>query len=203
METIHRTQRNFRHLLHAMSYPGDLKILDTTAPYERLYQVNSSLPVPAVYAVMEVVLDGEVKVMTLPQVERFEAELRLYTNTQVTRDLDQAQFLYIHVEDLETKISLSDLASLKVGHLEDPQQSATLVIEVASLVDGASNVSLSGPGIKDFQNIYLPLSSAFLDWRQTMNEEFPLGIDLIIVDAANHCLALPRTTHVTIMKGDA
>lgn len=201
METIHRTQTNFRKILHSMSYPGELTTLTAPDHYAKLFDKDASLPVPAAYAVLEVVLDGEVHFMTYPQTPIFEQELRMYTNAKLTSEASQADYLYVATQDLDTPDTKRILSQVKTGDLEDPQLSTTLIMQVDNLQAGPVNASLSGPGIKETRQVYLPLSQDFLHWRQVTNQEFPLGVDLILVDANNQCLALPRTSHIVCQKG--
>jgi len=86
----------------------------------------------------------------------------------------------------------------KLGTLPAPEQSATLLLRVAALDEGDTQLRLTGPGIATEQ----PLRIAGLhpDWlarRADWVAAFPLGVDLLLCDASR-IAALPRTTRVEI-----
>ncbi|WP_124059454.1 phosphonate C-P lyase system protein PhnH [Vaginisenegalia massiliensis] len=202
MESIFRMQANFRQLVEAMAYPGDCKSLSLAPTYQKRWDEEGNLPSAGVFAVMEVLIDQEVKAMTLPRNKAFEAELSIYANSQITTDIQQADYIAISHDFLMDSKAFDDLNQLSIGNLEDPDQSASLIIEVDKLGDQDANYQLTGPGIKETKAVYLPLSEEFVHWRQTMNREFPLGIDVILVDPAGECLALPRTTKIQLHGRD-
>lgn len=88
-----------------------------------------------------------------------------------------------------------------LGSLESPEFGATLVIEVEAVASGSLTMELQGPGIKGRRE--LCLSGLHTDWllrRADWVVDFPLGVDILLLDAT--CIvALPRTTYVAITTG--
>jgi alpha-D-ribose 1-methylphosphonate 5-triphosphate synthase subunit PhnH len=94
------------------------------------------------------------------------------------------------------------------GTLVDPHLGATTVMETDSVAEsgkgaertaGSTRWKLTGPGIKDaayirvFSSDPLVIRNAF----QARNEaclEFPLGVDLILLDKSQKIVSIPRTT---------
>jgi alpha-D-ribose 1-methylphosphonate 5-triphosphate synthase subunit PhnH len=84
-----------------------------------------------------------------------------------------------------------------LGSLAEPEQGATIIVRVASLE--SSNdfpLMLEGPGIQDTQALAVSgLNSQWLAERARWNRNFPMGVDLILVDDTQ-VVALPRTTRI-------
>lgn len=90
-----------------------------------------------------------------------------------------------------------------LGSLESPEFGATLLIKVGSVGTGDDCVSLTGPGIKESTELrYSGLHPEWLERRGEWISSFPLGVDMLLLDAT-HIVALPRTTRVIEMKGSA
>lgn len=94
------------------------------------------------------------------------------------------------------------IETLKIGTLSYPEDSATIVANVATIstspINNSLQVTLKGPGVKDTETIYvLGLNPAILTDIKEQNQEFPLGIDLILTDAQNHMICIPRSNDLT------
>lgn len=84
-----------------------------------------------------------------------------------------------------------------LGSLAEPEQGATIIVRVASL-EGSNDfpLILEGPGIQDTQALAVSgLNSQWLAERARWNRNFPMGVDLILVDDTQ-VVALPRTTRI-------
>jgi len=84
----------------------------------------------------------------------------------------------------------------RLGSLENPEQGATVILQVSSL-DAGAQLQLTGPGIASDQ--LLQVGGVDPNWwkqRSEWNGHFPLGVDLILV-AKHEVAVLPRTTHIT------
>jgi alpha-D-ribose 1-methylphosphonate 5-triphosphate synthase subunit PhnH len=96
-----------------------------------------------------------------------------------------------------------ELARARQGTLLDPALGATAIYEVEAVGEGPLTVSLSGPGIgPDPHTLHLtgvPVSEVAL-WRATRSS-FPLGVDVLLVDRAGRCAALPRSTTLSTVEG--
>jgi alpha-D-ribose 1-methylphosphonate 5-triphosphate synthase subunit PhnH len=80
--------------------------------------------------------------------------------------------------------------SLRQGTDDEPETSATLVLQVSSLGSGR-RVRLSGPGIETTSELDLPLDDNFIQEWQAQRRRNPRGIDVLL--CASECVvAVPR-----------
>lgn len=87
----------------------------------------------------------------------------------------------------------------KLGTLPSPDFSATLLLSVARLGEGATRLRVSGPGVNGRAELTVDgLNPAWLMAREDWVCAFPLGVDVILADA-ERVAALPRTTHVKVL----
>ncbi|WP_299727035.1 phosphonate C-P lyase system protein PhnH [uncultured Tateyamaria sp.] len=82
------------------------------------------------------------------------------------------------------------LDALPIGTPDYPDRSATVIVEMETLV--SVGATLRGPGIRDSAQLNLPEIAAF----QRNAALFPLGLDFIFTSGAQ-IAALPRSTKVT------
>ena len=88
-----------------------------------------------------------------------------------------------------------DLALLEAGTEEEPHRSATLILQVASLVPG-TGWTLRGPGIETTHRLQAAGLPAGFAAAWTANAaRFPRGVDLVLC-AGDRLAALPRTTRI-------
>ena len=85
------------------------------------------------------------------------------------------------------------LSTLKQGTDEEPEASATLILEVERL-EGAC-FRLSGPGLKEPVTTTLPLDAPMLSEWQVQSRKAPCGVDIILC-AGRRIIALPRSLHI-------
>ncbi len=89
---------------------------------------------------------------------------------------------------------LDDLSGFDSGSDRYPDQSCTLLIQLAGLEGGAS-LEWRGPGIAEVRQVALPVSAGF--WAQrAARTEFPRGLDAFFA-AGERILGLPRSTRVS------
>ena len=97
------------------------------------------------------------------------------------------------------------LADMKKGTLPYPDEGATLVISVEALASEAQALggrpylalTLEGPGIRGKRTFFITgLSSELVSGLQLCNQEFPLGIDLILTDPGYRIACIPRSSRV-------
>jgi alpha-D-ribose 1-methylphosphonate 5-triphosphate synthase subunit PhnH len=93
------------------------------------------------------------------------------------------------------------LAALGGGSDIAPELGATAIIECQALAaspqpEAGCQFRVTGPGVKTEHGF-----AASSDWwhtaRSSRKDEFPCGIDLILVDASGNVVALPRTAQVS------
>lgn len=86
------------------------------------------------------------------------------------------------------------------GTQEYPDRSATLILAVDSLTEGA-RLKLTGPGIESFATLAPgPLPRHFAEQWKGNNQRFPRGIDVVLA-APDAVACLPRTTRIAPMEG--
>ena len=81
-----------------------------------------------------------------------------------------------------------------IGTEEEPENSATLIIEIPTL-QGGPNLILRGPGIRSTRAIAPEIGAGFLPFSQHNHALYPRGIDLILCSGRDF-LCLPRTTEI-------
>ena len=163
-------QTVFRQLMRAFSYPGRV---ETLAGGDALTQTLATL------VDREATLADPQNLMDTSMHQRLQARMTA---------AEQAQFI---VANGSQPPSFEPC----LGTLESPEHGATLLLVVTSLGKGTS-LQLSGPGIAATQRLTVTgLHPEWLTHRQVWNDGFPLGVDMILMDAAR-IAALPRTTVV-------
>lgn len=164
-------QTVFRQLLRAFSFPGRV---ETLADGNALTQTLATL------VDREATLADPQNLLDALTLKRLQAHMTAP---------ELAQFI---VADG----NLPPLFEPSLGTLESPELGATILLTVAALGQGAA-WQLCGPGIAATQALAIAgLDPAWLAHRQVWNDGFPLGVDLILMDA-NSVVALPRTTLAT------
>lgn len=170
-------QQMFRVLLETMSRPGSVQQLPTD-----LYDSTAGK------ALLATLLDGEV------------------TLSDRHGQLSASDWPLLQAESVESVLAdyifcdggkAPDFEP-RLGTLSCPDEAATIIIQVRSLLEGNIQLKLKGPGIQDCTMLEVAgLSSAWLESREDWVCAFPLGVDIFIVDD-RHIVGLPRTTAVEV-----
>lgn len=167
-------QRVFRRLMEAFSYPG--RVVEITEANEAA---------DALTAVLATLLDSEVSLADPEGLVSQEDWPRLEARAAKPEQADFILAQGARALGIEPRL----------GSLESPERSATLILRVAALGQGAG-YGLSGPGVNGSHALHLSgLDPAWLAARATWNSAFPTGVDLLLVDATR-IAALPRTTRI-------
>lgn len=178
-DPVFGAQAAFRAVLAAMAVPGSLhqmgEGLVAPAPLD-----------PATGAVLLTLVDGE-------------APLALDAAAAPARD-----WLAFHcgarfVEDAQARFVLAldcpDLMAPPAGTDEEPEASATVILQVAALGTGA-RFRLSGPGLREAAVLAVDGLPADFASRWAANRaRFPLGVDIVLC-AGTTLAALPRSVTV-------
>jgi alpha-D-ribose 1-methylphosphonate 5-triphosphate synthase subunit PhnH len=176
-------QKIFRKLLHCMSLPGDISDISQ-------YLENAS----ALVGVLATLLDRNVSWNDEDNLVN-ESE-RYFLRAPIT-SLETAKFV---IKDAINPPQTNFLPCL--GELIHPEKSATLILRGKELGIGSTLLQFSGCGVKDTRLVHL--SGFHPEWfilRQTWVANFPLGIDILLVDFTK-IMALPRTTKVDILRSE-
>ncbi|MDT8371859.1 MAG: phosphonate C-P lyase system protein PhnH [Gammaproteobacteria bacterium] len=175
-------QANFRLLLDAMARPGQCHSLVVTPEKG-----------PAVLALLATLLDAEVSLADPDEL--------LHKD-----DWPMLQVQSAHAKQADYVLCDGRFApnfTPKSGTLPSPDLSATLILVVAAIGDCHSeentSLQLTGPGIANSNTVLIKgLENQWLEMRKDWVCDFPLGVDLILVDE-KQMVALPRTTKVEII----
>lgn len=175
-------QRVFRELVEAFSRPGDIRNLSAW--------VDGA---GALRAVLATLMDGEA------------------TLADPHGQVDVADWPLLQVKSTMPEVARYVVADGRrapdfapaLGTLDSPEQGATMLLRVEKVGAGETALALEGPGIEGGKNLRIAgLAPAWLERRAEWGGAFPLGVELLLADAVR-IVALPRTTRVAVMKGDA
>lgn len=189
-DAVLNSQEIFRALMDAMANPGRV------IPVRDL--VNAPAPLsPVAASVAATLFDHDATVWcdkTIAGSEAATGWLKFHTGLELTTNPSEAQFALIR--DIETMPSFESFAK---GTPEYPDRSTTLILQIEGF-DGAEELTLEGPGIKDTQT-FAPsqLPKMFIDQWAANRGAFPRGIDLIFA-GKGALAALPRTTRISKRK---
>jgi alpha-D-ribose 1-methylphosphonate 5-triphosphate synthase subunit PhnH len=179
------SQRIFRSLLEAMAHPG--RIVDVAVEL----QAPSPLH-PAAAAACLTLLDFDTPLWLDEGAARPDAVewLRFHSGAPIVSRPQAARFALI--ADPQGMPSPDTFDS---GTAEYPERSATLIVQVQSLLGGTGR-RLRGPGIADEARLEVAgVPGAFWTWMAANHALFPCGVD-VVLSAGRVIAALPRTTEV-------
>jgi len=179
------SQRIFRSLLEAMAHPG--RIVDVAVEL----QAPSPLH-PAAAAACLTMLDFDTPLWLDEAAARPDAVewLRFHSGAPIVSRPQAARFSLI--ADPQGMPSPDTFDS---GTAEYPERSATLILQVQSLLGGTGR-RLRGPGIADEARLEVAgVPDAFWTWMAANHALFPCGVD-VVLSAGRVIAALPRTTEV-------
>jgi alpha-D-ribose 1-methylphosphonate 5-triphosphate synthase subunit PhnH len=94
----------------------------------------------------------------------------------------------------------------KIGDLLYPEKNATIILAVNTISNDTiqnfdCQINLSGPGIQTTNHLFVKgLNLANLETIKSLNEEFPLGVDLILTDAFEKITVIPRSIQIEIIQ---
>lgn len=190
LDLVHDVQSAYRMLIDSMSRPGTISnVSEEAQKIDFQTECSKSLVVMAL-----TLLDTEV---TFKVVSQHEVEVTRFIN-QLTyaksTSIDSADYIFV-LQDATSEQLQAAIRMAKPGDLVNPQESATLIIEVDA-VTRERELILKGPGIEKETFVQIVSDHGWIDYRVEKNAEFPLGIDLLFIDTNDNLLALPRTTQV-------
>jgi alpha-D-ribose 1-methylphosphonate 5-triphosphate synthase subunit PhnH len=194
-DTIHDAQKHFRIILDTTARPGKILRFDDisiTTP-DGLCRASALIGFALLNADVSFYLDDYNE----------EATQYLVVNTASSKTAaSEADFLFI--SGLE---GISPIREAKTGTPQYPEGGATIIVEVekisSDIFPNALSLALSGPGILGQKTVYAKgLDTAMLEEIQIKNQEFPLGVDVIVVDPQDMLFCIPRTTKISWGIGD-
>ena len=173
-------QSCFRATLAAMASPGSRhSVTDVVSPPAPLCGAAAS--------VLLTLVDGETAVHVSNGFSACADWIRFHCGCDPTDDPGTAGFILASV--------LPDLSSISAGSDEAPEESATIILQVASLDNGRA-YTLAGPGLQSTAKLCVTgLPDDFAARWAANHALFPRGVDLILC-AGSTIVALPRSVTV-------
>jgi len=181
------SQRIFRMLLDATSNPG--KVIDSHIPL--------SAPAPLLAtsaAICLTLLDRETPLWLdakadQPQVREY---LRFHCGCKLAARAKEAQFALI--ADAQ---GIPPLEQFELGTEEEPERSATLIIQVEAL-SSEGELKLTGPGIEATRRLHIASFPPSLLQQMILNQDlFPRGLDFVFA-SPNQVAAIPRSSKIEV-----
>jgi alpha-D-ribose 1-methylphosphonate 5-triphosphate synthase subunit PhnH len=174
-------QSCFRAVLQATSRPGSRhKIADSLRAPAPLH--------PATAAVMLTLIDTDTALWASGEWTAAREWIAFHCGAAFAPTADQADYVLAN--------KLPDIAALKTGSDAGPEDSATVILQVAGF-DGGRDVLLVGPGLarpQPFNVAGLPANFAAI-WAAN-HALFPRGVDLLLCAGAE-VVALPRSVSIS------
>jgi alpha-D-ribose 1-methylphosphonate 5-triphosphate synthase subunit PhnH len=188
IDVVHDTQEVFRAILHCMSRPGTIKnIVEISKKMEQQGICQNST-----FIIARTLLDAEVRFHVVgKKTESIEQYISAYTLSKV-EELQAADYIFI-MKDAQQQTISEVFNKVKKGTLLNPQQSATIVIET-EMLSNEPHLMLTGPGIASTENVEITASEYWVKDRAEANIEYPLGVDMLLIDGDCNIMCLPRTT---------
>ena len=181
-DPVAEAQTTFRAVLDAMARPGRLHHVGKTA----------RPPAPLAHATAALLLtlvDAETPLWLAPAFAPARDWVVFHTGAKLAENPAAAAFA---VAD-----ALPDLSMLRSGSDEVPEQSATLLLQVAGFASG-QRLRLSGPGLREPATLTVAGLPADFAARWADNHAlYPRGIDLLLIAGAA-LVALPRSVRVDV-----
>jgi alpha-D-ribose 1-methylphosphonate 5-triphosphate synthase subunit PhnH len=192
-DQVFTSQRFYRLLLDAMARPGKIVTLPKLEiePPEGL-----SWPIAGLAFTL---LDQETTFAVLPNEQSWNRYLCLNTGSRQAA-VSGAEFIII-----DGRVDLPELLTVNRGDLLFPDRGATLMVMASAVGDAGADIrlTLQGPGIPGQKDLSLSgLCVSNLERVQTLNREFPLGVDLMISDNAGALVCIPRSSIVQTQRSD-
>lgn len=187
--SVERDQKTFRTLVDAMSYPGRIRKLESYETYKtKLFSQT--------VGIVLCLVDPEVSFHIYEDTGRDGEEVLIRTNSKVEQ-VQNADYIIIGLDHHDSIPHVLDQA--KLGDLVSPDESATLIIEIEDLESGEEDrTRWTGPGIDGSIEVIVSGMKTWIQTRNDLTRDFPLGLDIILVDRKANITCLPRTTQVEV-----
>lgn len=181
-DTVFDSQRVFRVLLQAAAQPGKLFTLPPFA-------------CGSLEAVARTLLDHEVTFCAIgEQAVEVKKHLSRLTGAQVS-PIEEADFAMVFGGDSE-----GEALKLGRGTLERPEMGATAIYTVEELSNvGTLVLELSGPGVPTTRTLGVEgIAEAEAEAIRETRRDYPLGVDVYLIDGAGRVAGLPRSTRLEV-----
>ncbi len=179
-DPVQEAQQAFRTILDAMSHPG------------KVVTVGEGLNPPSAIgrasaATLLTLVDADTPLWIDDLDEASQEWIRFHCGATFTLHCSEARFAYSR--------GLPDFSKFNAGSDEEPEESATLVLEIAGFGYGA-RMQLSGPGLRETAILNAAgLPPDFVTSWAVNHRLFPRGVDLLLCFGSS-LAALPRSVRI-------
>lgn len=200
---LHRAQRAFRSVLDAFARPGTVHQMETPpdAP-ARPASLDASLELLARLFVDQAVT------FCVADSEADAAAAYLASETHARRaPLRDADFVVVPAR-ADAQTACEAVAEACRGTLISPEKGATVLMGCARLSDVPESgevaepavhaVALRGPGVER-ENRFAVDRADWVRARDERGDEFPCGIEIVLVDPDGRIVAIPRSSRATLI----
>jgi alpha-D-ribose 1-methylphosphonate 5-triphosphate synthase subunit PhnH len=196
-DEVFDSQRCFRLLLEAMSRPGTVCRLPSLE-----YAHTPSGLNPYVLTVLKTLCDNRVRISALVDAQPDgEATEYLRVNTMTpAAGVEEADYVVFEGSHYSAQFE-----AVSAGSFEFPETSATALLQVQRIgtpengLGGRETISLlaRGPGIADSNELcFAGLAPEYIETRNSKCEEYPVGLDVFLLDNEGSLAAYPRSTRL-------
>lgn len=195
---LHRRQQTFRQVLDAFARPGTVGfVAPEPAVRSRPAALEGSLD-----ALARVFIDQAVS-FGIADTEADDAERYLASETHAVRaSCRDANFVIVPVR-ADAATAYAAVYEATCGMLISPEKGATVFVGCTCVSGDAARavdllqVEVRGPGVRDVNRFWVD-RLAWAQAREARNDEFPCGIDVVLVDGAGNFVAIPRSSQVSL-----
>ena len=182
-DPVREASRVFRVLLEAMAHPG--RICKVDRDLQPIGNVH-----PTTLAALLTLADADTPVCLVGHAgAEFPSYLRFHCGCPITGNPNDAAFGLITDPALVRKAF-----DFPIGTDEYPDTSATVIVQVKSLVGGARQ-TIKGPGIKSTAKLAPTVDTGFWAAWRANTQLYPCGIDIIFTSESD-VVALPRSSRL-------
>lgn len=193
-DKVFDAQLHFRVLLDAMAHPGNLYYF-TEVEMEGIQGIPHG-----VFYIAFALLNADVHFCFLGE-HSDKAQNYITQNTSsLVSSLDKVDFVFFpgHLDSYF-------IHDCRKGNLSYPEEGASLVTYVQKIshdkLNSAIELSLEGPGVESIRTVYIQgLEINTLETLKSINSEFPLGLDIYIIDFEGALMAIPRSNNLNFKK---
>ncbi|MBB6449912.1 alpha-D-ribose 1-methylphosphonate 5-triphosphate synthase subunit PhnH [Geomicrobium halophilum] len=188
--TMEQDQSVFRTLLAAMANPGTIQRI------QHYHASNQKYFATKIYInIAHALLDQEVSYYVHENPELSKAIARSTFSKEAS--IGNAEYLFFQGLT-DTNIIESLEGTIQTGELSSPEKGAMIFLHIDAFQ--SEGMSWTGPGIDKSVEIAMSgLDQQWLILREKVNQEYPLGVDVVFFTSAGDICALPRTTHIQQM----
>ncbi len=183
------SQKIFRKIMDSMARPGKINNLDDL-------DINPPSGLNKSSALIGfALLNSDVTFFTLNNQDEVNEYIKINTSSVPVSKVENAGYIFI-----KGNASGEIIRNARKGELEYPEDGATIIIDVEKIVkapvDKTFELILKGPGVKSEETVYIKgITYEILEEVKLANNEYPLGVDIILSDSDANILCIPRTNN--------